>query len=210
MSRSGRRTGDTVSKLFCFVIDLSAKWARALVTCLPFLTFVLNFRNCCKTSYCETSLATLLKKLPRTFNLSPFIKNPPIVITLQFHLLLIKTSLSCINTHVFVLINQYSTGLLVSYFTHEKTQLYKTFPTQHWQKTILAMLILDKTENSCKFCNNSSNNIFFSKIISQLKCKFCFVADAVVAIVSSVDVDFVFGHVVLIVIFMSSFDALKK
>jgi hypothetical protein len=32
----------------------------------------------------------------------------------------------CINTHASVLINQYSTGLFVSYSTHRKTQLHET------------------------------------------------------------------------------------
>jgi len=44
-------------------------------------------------------------------------------------LVLIKPSLSAINTCVYVLLNQYSTGLFVSHFAHGKTQLYETLST---------------------------------------------------------------------------------
>jgi hypothetical protein len=36
-----------------------------------------------------------------------------------------QATIFCINTPAFVSINQYSTGLFVSYITHEKPQLYK-------------------------------------------------------------------------------------
>jgi hypothetical protein len=40
-------------------------------------------------------------------------------------MVLINAIIFFINTHACVLINQYSTGLFVSYVTHGKTQLYK-------------------------------------------------------------------------------------
>jgi len=40
-----------------------------------------------------------------------------------------KLPFSCINTHILSLIDQYLTGLFVSYITHGKTQLYKSIKT---------------------------------------------------------------------------------
>ena len=59
------------------------------------------------------------------FNQSLFIEFP-VLITLLIHIILIKLPFFFINIHIFVLSNQYSTGLLVSYITHGKTQLYET------------------------------------------------------------------------------------
>ncbi len=57
----------------------------------------------------------------------------------------------CLNTHALVLINQYSTGLFVNYFTHEKTQLYENIDEFAWQEMEQELLefannLLDKRE----------------------------------------------------------------
>ncbi len=51
--------------------------------------------------------------------------NSPLLIKLLISVNFNQSLISCINTCVLVLINQYSTGLFVSYYTHGKAQLYE-------------------------------------------------------------------------------------
>ena len=86
------------------------------------LAFVLNFR---KGFPCKISSATISQKQPQAKLVFTFTKISP---AFQSHLLnsvLIKHFKLCIDTHACLEINQYSTGLFVSYSTHRKTQLYK-------------------------------------------------------------------------------------
>ncbi len=77
-------------------------------------------------SICKISSATTFQKQPQDTLIFTFIKNCP-AFNHIFNQVLIKPSQLCINTLACLKINQYSTGLFVSYSTHRKTQLYKNF-----------------------------------------------------------------------------------
>jgi hypothetical protein len=99
-------------------INTLAYLSEALATAKISLAFLLNFCNASlNTSSAAFQTNNLQPKLPITF-----IKNYPLLIALLISFSFNQATILCINTHVLVLINQYSTGLFVSY---RKTRLYE-------------------------------------------------------------------------------------
>ncbi len=68
------------------------------------------------------SSETFLKASPN-LNHCPPLLNSPFWIKLQISFSFNQAIILCLNTRVFVLINQYSTGLFVSYSTNRKNPI---------------------------------------------------------------------------------------
>jgi len=81
------------------------------------LAFVLNFRKHCISQKARTKLPRppFPKKQPQAKLASTFIKNFPAFNSPLFNQVLIKSFVLCISTFACLKINQYSTGLFVSY-----------------------------------------------------------------------------------------------
>ncbi len=84
-----------------------------------FWNFYEIFVTVVKTSHRKTSW-------PPSIKCSPLLKSPTFI-TLQISFTFNQALIFCINTRALVLINQYSTGLFVSYSSRKKPNSTKTF-----------------------------------------------------------------------------------